>query len=67
MLLKDSDVAERLAVSRRQVWKLRASGRLPEPIRMGGNVRWRESDIDQWVAEGCPANWTPTPGKAVCA
>lgn len=57
-LLKDSEVARRLGVSRRQVWKLLAAGKLPEPVRVGGSVRWREADIDAWIEAGCPANRT---------
>jgi excisionase family DNA binding protein len=67
MLLRDADVAKRLNVSRRQIWKLLASRQLPMPIRFGRSVRWREADIQEWIQAGCPAGWTPTAGKAVCA
>ena len=66
VLLRDSEVAKRLNVSRRQIWKMRAVGQLPEPIRVGtGSVRWREADIEGWIQAGCPVGWTtPTAGKA---
>lgn len=54
-LLRDSEVAKRLGVSRRQVWKLLAAGQLPEPVRVGGSVRWRDADIVGWIQAGCPA------------
>jgi excisionase family DNA binding protein len=53
-LLRVRDVAERLAVSTRQVWKLASSGRLPAPVRLGRSVRWRASDIDRFIESGCP-------------
>lgn len=54
-LLRDSEVAKRLNVSRRQVWKLTAAKLMPAPIRVGGSVRWREADIVGWIQAGCPS------------
>lgn len=31
-----------------------AAGRLPPPVRVGGSKRWRLSEIEAWVADGCP-------------
>ncbi len=31
-----------------------AAGRLPAPVRIGKAVRWRRSEIEQWIAAGCP-------------
>lgn len=53
-LLRVQEVAQRLGVSARQCWKLLASGRLPQPVRLGRSVRWRESDISAFIAAGCP-------------
>ncbi len=39
-----------------------AAGRLPAPVRIGGSKKWRRSDIEAWVAAGCPAR-TPTARK----
>lgn len=67
-LLKDGEVARRLGVSRRQVWKLLAGGQLPEPVRVGGSVRWREADIVAWIQAGCPAGWkAPAVGEVSAA
>ncbi len=49
LLLKDEEVASLLGISRRSVWRLVSSGRLPEPVRLGGSVRWRYQDIADWV------------------
>ncbi len=54
-LLTVKDVAARLRISQRQVWKLLASGRIPAPVRLSRSVRWRAEDIDDWVRMGCPS------------
>ena len=54
-LLSITGVSQLLGVSRSQVKRLRASGRLPDPIRLGGRVLWRVDEIDAWVQAGCPA------------
>lgn len=54
-LLTVRDLAERLKVSPRQIWKLRASARLPEEVRISRSVRWRATDVTLWVQLGCPS------------
>lgn len=54
-LLNVKDVAARLRISPRQVWKLLASGRIPAPLRLSRSVRWRMDLIDRWVELGCPS------------
>jgi excisionase family DNA binding protein len=39
------EVASILGVSSRSVWRLVASGELPEPLRVGRCARWPLSDI----------------------
>ena len=53
-LLTVGDVARLLAVSPRTVIRLRAAGRLPEPVRLGRSVRWRRDDLEDWIGAGCP-------------
>ena len=53
-LLTAKRLANLLAVSIRTVWRLDASGKLPRPVRLGGSVRWRHSEIDNWLRAGCP-------------
>lgn len=43
-----ADIADRLQVSIRTVYRLPG---FPPPIRMGRLVRWREEDVDVWIAE----------------
>ena len=35
--------------------RLTASGKTPAPIRLAGRVVWRRSDLDAWIAAGCPS------------
>ncbi|MCX7397252.1 MAG: hypothetical protein NT138_06170 [Planctomycetales bacterium] len=48
------EVATALGVSIRLVQHWSAIGRLPDCIRLGRSPRWRVSEIEQWVADGCP-------------
>ena len=32
---------------------LRSTGQLPEPMRLGGAVRWRLDEVKKWIADGC--------------
>ncbi len=48
-----AEVARALNISSRHVWKLRAAGRFPEPIRLGRAVRWRAEDVELYVRVGC--------------
>ena len=54
-LMRVGEVAEKLRVSIRTVWRLNSSGRIPKPLRLGNNVRWRSNDIADWISDGCPA------------
>lgn len=63
MLISIRAVAEKLSVSTRTVRKMLATNRLPAPVRLGRSVRWRETELAEWVNAGCPSieNWRPTP------
>ena len=52
-LLTADDVAAMLQVSKRTVWRMRATSQLPRPVKVGGVVRWRAADIESWIAQGC--------------
>ena len=54
VLIAVSEVAELLDVSERTVWRLKSSGRLPLPVRIGSAVRWRIEEIQKWISDGCP-------------
>ena len=53
-LLRAVDVGRMLNLSKRQIFRLNSSGKIPAPIRIGGAVRWAESTIAKWLAAGAP-------------
>lgn len=54
LLLSAERVAELLDISTRTLWRLRAAGKLPAPVRLGGSVRWQFETIQTWIEAGCP-------------
>jgi excisionase family DNA binding protein len=55
LLVTAEKLAELLCVSVRTIWRLDSAGKLPAPLRFGGNVRWQQSDITAWLLAGCPS------------
>jgi len=53
-LLTATAFGEILCLSKRQIFRLDSSGKIPAPIRINGAVRWRQTDIERWVSMGCP-------------
>ncbi|MCH8880537.1 MAG: hypothetical protein IID34_11720 [Planctomycetes bacterium] len=47
-------MAKRLRVSLRQVRKLHSEALLPAPVKLGRSVRWRLSEIGEWIQANCP-------------
>lgn len=47
-------VATLLSVSTRQVYRLADANKIPRPLKIGGSVRWRRAELEQWIADGCP-------------
>ncbi len=54
LLLSAEELGERLGFSARTIWRLRSAGKLPQPVKIGGSIRWRADEIDAWVRAGCP-------------
>jgi excisionase family DNA binding protein len=54
-LLDVRAVAALLNCSSRHIYRLADVGRMPAPVRLGNLVRWRRSDLDGWLAAGCPS------------
>ena len=52
-LLNTRELGDILNVSKRTIYRLNSSGKIPSPIRINGAVRWRESDIEQWIQLDC--------------
>ena len=49
-LLSVRQVCQRLNVSRTALHYMIRRGEFPEALRLGRSLRWRESDVDQWIA-----------------
>lgn len=50
-LLSSEEVAKRLRVSVRTLWRLVASKQFPQPIRFNRKlVRWTSRSLDDWLA-----------------
>ena len=47
------ELAEKMSLSTRTVWRLLSSGKLPQPCALGGSKRWKISDIDLFFACDC--------------
>ena len=53
-LLTAQAVGEMLSLSKRQIFRLNSSGKIPTPIRISGAVRWSAQEISAWLAAGAP-------------
>ena len=58
-LLTADGAAQVLGLSRSAFYRLHSSGRVPQPVRLGGAVRWRAEELRAWVRAACPprARW----------
>lgn len=53
-LLTAKDAAKLCRLSKRNWFRLSSAGRIPKPVKIGGSVRWRVSDIESWLSLNCP-------------
>ena len=53
-LITAAELAQTMQISVRTLWRLRSAGRLIEPVKIGGNTRWRLDEVRQWIGDGCP-------------
>ena len=55
-LLTAQAVGAKLSLSKRAVFRMRSAGLICSPVKVGaGAIRWRQSDIEQWISMGCPS------------
>ena len=54
-LLTVGNVAELLGCSRRHVYRMSDAGRMPRPVKLGQLVRWRRTELYEWLSAGCPS------------
>jgi prophage regulatory protein len=53
-LITAKELGRILSLSTRSIWRLRAAGKLPRPVKVGGAIRWMLADINKWASWGCP-------------
>jgi len=53
LLITAAELAALLQVSTRTLWRLNSARKLPQPVRLGGVVRWRLDEVRNWIAGGC--------------
>lgn len=47
-LLTVKDLAIRLQLSVDVIYKLKAAGKLPPCLKIGGGIRWRPKAVEEW-------------------
>ena len=47
------ELAEKLSLSPRTIWRLLSAGKLPRPLSIGGSKRFLLSDVNLFVECGC--------------
>ncbi|WP_025157284.1 helix-turn-helix transcriptional regulator [Leifsonia aquatica] len=51
-LLTVDDLGEQLGLAKQTIYRKRSDGDdLPEPIKIGNRLRWRQSTVDAWLAK----------------
>jgi predicted DNA-binding transcriptional regulator AlpA len=53
-LLNKPQLTEMGLGSGRHIARMSDARLMPAPVKLGRLVRWRKSDIDQWIKDGCP-------------
>ena len=53
-LVNAKEFGQQLRLSKRQVFRLNVSGKLPKPLKIGRAVRWDVRIIEDWISLGCP-------------
>ena len=51
-LLSAADLARLFQVQEKTIRRWRDEGRLPEPVQIGGVVRWHAGELDAWLRGG---------------
>jgi len=55
VFLTADEVAAVLKCSARAVYRMADTGKILQPCRLGGLLRWNAAAFDAWIASGCPA------------
>ena len=61
-LLRMAEVEKQVGLGRSAIYRRMADGTFPEPVALGGGqVRWRQSDIRDWVQARPKVSFRATP------
>jgi excisionase family DNA binding protein len=52
-LLTKKQLAAMLQLSQRTVYRMAMEKRLPQPIKLGSAIRWRQDTIQDWIESDC--------------
>lgn len=58
ILLTAKEAAAFCMLSESYFYKLHRKGHVPKSLRIGTMHRWRKRDLVDWVAAGCPQDWS---------
>jgi len=60
-LMRRWEVEQTVSISKSELYRLVAAGKFPRPVQFSAHVvRWRESDVQQWLRErGSPNGSAP--------
>ena len=53
-LLTAKDAAKICRLSKRSWFRLSSAQKIPKPVKIGGSVRWKQSDVELWLEWDCP-------------
>lgn len=48
-LLNIKQVSQKVSFGKSKIYEMLKKGEFPKPVRIDNNVRWKESDIDNWI------------------
>jgi len=55
LLVTAAEACRLLSIGKSLFYALKASGRLPAPVRLGRAVRWNRATLIRWCEAGCPS------------
>ena len=55
LTLTATQAAKLLGISRSQYYRMHTAGKVPEPVKLGGAVRWRRLELIEWLDAGAPS------------
>jgi predicted DNA-binding transcriptional regulator AlpA len=54
LLIDLKELARLLARSAASLLRDAGAGRIPRPVKIGRSVRWRRTEVEDWITAGCP-------------